>query len=91
MWISHSKLKNIDDLRIINEQITNKKINGKVFNYILIDTFPEYSNKDLRKKLGHHFYPGWEVLHSIRTNLVKDITEIDRINVNNSFNILYKI
>lgn len=91
MWIAHPKLKNIDDLRIINEQITNKEINGKVFNYILIDTFPEYSNEDLRNKLGHHFYPGWEVLYSIRTNLVKNISEIDRIYVNNRHYILYKI
>ena len=49
MWILHPGALTLSDLR-----------NGKV-THLLIDTFPEYSDDHVDKKIGFHFYPGWSI------------------------------
>ena len=91
MWISHPGYETIEDLKTISFKKRVNDVKDYFVNYILVDTFPEYSNQDLEDKSGHHFYPGWEVLYNIRNSKIKGILEIDKIFVNGRTYILYKI
>ena len=91
MWISHPGYLSIKDLKAVSYKKKINDIKNYSVNYLLVDTFPEYSDQDLKDKFGHHFYPGWKVLYDIRNNKIEGIIEIDRLFVNGRTYILYKI
>ena len=59
--------------------------------HILIDTMPEFSDEIVEKKIGFHFYPGWQVLKKLRAGDLQGMKEIDRIYVNKREYILYEL
>ncbi len=79
MWILHPGSLTLDDLR--KQKVT----------HLMIDTFPEYSDQEVEKKIGFHFYPGWKIIKELRRKNFQGMTYMDSIEINKRNYLIFKL
>jgi len=77
---------------IYNDSIKNLSLLKKQGTaYLLVDSFPEWTDEQVKAKIGFHFYPGWEVLYKLRHGDLQSMKLVDTIKVNGRVYSFYRL
>jgi hypothetical protein len=74
-----------DDWKTLND------IRKQGVTHLLVDTMPEWTNAQVKSKIGFHFYPGWDLLYKLRQGDLQGMTQLGMLQVNGRVYILYRL